>query len=172
MVSSTLVLRAKAWRPQIQYVGVIMRVASILSIIIVSLFTPAFADDADFKKQVDQINAAFMESFNKQDSTGIAALFATGGMLVNQVGARTDIAQLYEGTFKAGFNHAETKVDQVWPLGSDTGLGMGQVRYTGKNQSGAPIEFAATWTATYVREGGKWKVRMLTGIPKPPQPAK
>ena len=28
-----------------------------------------------------------------------------------------------------------------------------------------------TWAATYVRDGGKLKVRMLTGVPKPP-PAK
>ena len=53
-----------------------MRVASILSIIIVSLSTPAFADDADLKKQVDQIATAYVESFNKQDAAGIGALFA------------------------------------------------------------------------------------------------
>jgi uncharacterized protein (TIGR02246 family) len=146
--------------------------ASILSIMIVALSAPAFADDADLKKQVEQINTAYMESFNKQDAAGIAALFATGGIFVNQFGPRTDMAQVVEGTFKAGFNHAETQVDQVWPLGSETALGMGQIRFTGKNQSGASIETAAFWTATYVREGGKWKIRMLSGIPKPPPPAK
>ena len=93
------------------------------------------------RKQVEQINSTYVESFNKQDAAGIAALFATGGIFVNQFGPRTDIAQVVEGTFKAGFNHMESKVDQVWPLGSDTALGMGQVRFTGKNQSGASIEF-------------------------------
>jgi ketosteroid isomerase-like protein len=151
----------------------IMRMASILSIIIVSLFTPAFADDADLKKQVEQINSAYMESFKKQDAAGLAALFATGAVFVNQFGPHVPTTKHFEeGLFKAGFNHAETKVDQVWPLGSDTALGLGQIRFTGKNQSGAPIEAAAFWTATYVREGGKWKIRMLSGIPKPPSPAK
>jgi uncharacterized protein (TIGR02246 family) len=149
-----------------------MRVASILSIIIVSLFTPAVADDADLKKQVEQIGTAYIESFNKRDAAGIAALFVTGGIFVNQSGPKTNIAQAIEGTFKAGFNHAETQVDQVWPLGSDTALGMGQIRLSGNNQSGAAIEFAAFWTATYVRDGGKWKIRMLSGIPKQPQPAR
>jgi hypothetical protein len=49
---------------------------------------------------------------------------------------------------------------------------MGKFRITGKNQSGASIEIAGLWTATYVREGGKWKVRMLAGILKQPPPAK
>jgi hypothetical protein len=48
---------------------------------------------------------------------------------------------------------------------------MGKFRYTGKNQSGAPIENAGRWSATYVREGGKLKIRMLSAMPLPP-PAK
>src|SRR5262245_19674703 len=145
-----------------------MRVASILSIILVSFSAPAFADDADLKKQVDQIGTAYVESFNKQDVAGIAALFATNAIVVNPLGAQTDIVKFVEGLFKAGVNHIEAKVDQVWLLESDTGIGMGQAKYTGKSQSGAPIEATNFWTATHVQDGGKWKVRMLSGIPKPP----
>jgi ketosteroid isomerase-like protein len=112
------------------------------------------------------------ESFNKQDAAGIAALYATNGTHVNPAGPRTDIAQLYEGTFKAGFSHEEITVDQAAPVGSDTLVAVGQYRITGKNQSGAPIEIAGIWTSTDVREGGKWKIRMLSAIPKPPQPPK
>ena len=84
------------------------------------------------------------------------------------MGTHTDVVQFYKGAFKAGFNRLETTVDQVWPVGSDTAIGMGKFRITGKNQSGAPIEGAGVWTATYVREGGKLKIRMLTGVPQPP----
>ena len=76
-----------------------------------------------------------------------------------------------EGAFKAGFNSIEAKVDQVWTLGPDTGIGMGQASLTGKNQSGAPIESSNFWTATYVKEDRNWKIRMLSGFPKAP-PAK
>src|SRR5262245_11815162 len=151
--------------------GVIMRVASILSVVIVSLSAPAFADDADLKKQVDQIATAYVESFNKQDTAGIAALFATNAIVVGPLGPQTDMTKPPENALKAGFNHIEAKVDQVWTLSPDTAIGMGQSRYTGKNQSGAPIEVANFWTATYVKEGGKWKIRMLSGFPKAP-PAK
>jgi len=109
-----------------------MRIASILSIVIVALSSPAFAEDADLRKQVDQISSAFAESFDKQDAAGLAALFATDYIIVNQFGPRKDVAQLVEGTRKAGFDHEEITVDQVWPLGSDTALGTGQVRFTGK----------------------------------------
>ena len=148
-----------------------MRVASVLSLIIVSLFTPAFADDAALKKEVDQIGTAYVESFNKQDAAGLAALFAANAIVVNPLGPQTDMVKFAEGLFKAGFNHVEAKVDQVWTLGPDTAIGMGQAQYTGKNQNGAPIEALNFWTATLVREGGKWKVRMLTASPKAP-PAK
>jgi ketosteroid isomerase-like protein len=135
---------------------------------------PAVAADADqnLKQEVDKICTTYAESFNKQDGAGIAALFATGGMHVNPAGPRTDIAQYYEAAFKAGLDHEEIAADEVWPLGSDAILGIGHYRITGKNQSGAPIETAGIWTSTYVREGGKWKIRLLSAMPKPPQPPK
>jgi hypothetical protein len=57
-----------------------MRKSSVLSILIVSLSTPALAADADLKQQVEQIGSAYADSFNKQDAAGIAATFATGGI--------------------------------------------------------------------------------------------
>ena len=140
--------------------------------VIVAFSAPAFADNADLKKQVVEQNAApYMESFNRQDLAGLVALYSSDAMVINPMGPHTDIAKFSEGAFKAGLNHIETTLDQVWPLGADTALGMGKFRATGKNPSGAPIEVAGHWTATYVREGGKWKIRMSSIIPQPP-PAK
>lgn len=135
---------------------------------------PAAAADAvqNLKQEVEKIGSAYAESFNRQNGAGIAALYVSGGMHVNAVGPRTDIAQFYEGAFKAGFNHEDITLNQVWPLGTDTALAMGEYRITGKNQSGAPIEIGGLWTAVDVREGGTWKIRMLSAIPKPPQPPK
>ncbi len=149
-----------------------MRVCYVLPVLMIALSVPAIAADADLKQEIEKIGSTYAASFNKQDAAGIAALFAPGGVHVNPAGARSDIAQLYEGTFKAGFNHEEITVDQVWPLGPDTALAMGQYKITGKNQSGAPIEIGGLWTATDVRDGGTWKIRMLSAIPKPPQPPK
>ena len=143
---------------------------SALICVIAALSAAAFADDADPKKQLEQRNSALMESFNSMDVAGLAAMYVTGAIIVGPAGARTDIAQYFEGNFKVGLNRVETTVDQVWPLGSDTALGMGKYRVTGKSRDGAPIEVSGLWTATYVREGGKWKIRMWSVIPQEPSP--
>ncbi len=77
-----------------------------------------------------------------------------------------DIEQFYQGIFRAGFTHQEASLDQVWPLSTDTAIAIGQYRIAGKDQCGAPMERGGFWTATYVREVGKWKIRMQTAIPK------
>jgi ketosteroid isomerase-like protein len=130
----------------------------------------AAAADTTVKQEVEKIASAYAESFNRQDASGIAALFASGGVLVNPTGLHADIEQFVQGAFKAGFDRLEITVNEVWPLGIDAALAMGEFRQTGKNQSGAPIENAGLWTATDVREDGHWKIRMLTGMPKA-QPA-
>ena len=135
--------------------------------------TAADADtDQNLKQKVEQIGLAYAESFNKQDGSGIAALFANEGIHVNPAGPRSDIAEFYQGAFKAGLDHEEITVDQAWPLGAEGALAIGGYRITGKNQSGAPIETGGIWTATYVTEGGKLKIRLLSAMPKPPQPSR
>jgi hypothetical protein len=96
----------------------------------------------------------------------------TGGMQVNAAGPHTNVAQVYEGTFKAGMNHNGITVNQAWPLGADAVLSTGEYHVTGKNQSGAAIEAGGFWTAGNVREGGNWKIQLLTAVPKPPEPPK
>ncbi|WP_051380623.1 DUF4440 domain-containing protein [Bradyrhizobium sp. WSM1743] len=130
----------------------------------------AMAIDGDPERQVEGIASEYAASFNKQDGAGIAALFATGGIHVNPAGPRSDIAEFYQGAFKAGFDHEEITVDQAWPLETDMALAIGGYRLTGKNQSGAPLETGGIWTATYVTEGGKLKIRLLSAMPKPPAP--
>ena len=143
---------------------------SYVCLLLVAFSAPAAAGDADqtLKQEVEKIGSAYAESFNRQNGAGIAALYASGGMHVTAAGPRTDIAQFYEGAFKAGFNHEDITLNQVWPLGTDTALATGEYRISGKNQSGTPIEIAGLWTAVDVREGGTWKIRMLSAMPKPP----
>jgi ketosteroid isomerase-like protein len=133
---------------------------------------PAVAADADqsLKQEVEKIGAAYAENFNKQNAAGIAALYATDGTMLNAAGPHANIAQTYEGVFKAGFNHNEISVDQVSPLGADILIATGQFHLIGKNASGEPMDFKGLWTATDIREGGSWKIRMLAAFPKAPHP--
>lgn len=148
---------------------------TILSIALASstiLLSPAAAVAADttVKQEVEKIASAYADNFNKQDAAAIAALYANGGMLVNPAGPHTDIEKYVDGAFKAGFDHQDITVNDVWPLGPDTAVAMGEFRITGKNPSGAPIENVGLWTAIDIRENGHWKIRMLTGMPKAPPP--
>src|SRR5207249_11309442 len=45
-------------------------------------------------------------------TTLFRSLYANGGMMVNAAGPHTNIAETYEGVFKAGFNHNEITVDR------------------------------------------------------------
>lgn len=137
-------------------------------IFLAALSLSAVAADNDPKQKVEAVASEYAASFNRHDGAGIAALFATGGIHVNPAGPRSDIAEFYQGAFKAGFDHEEITVDQAWPLGSDMALAIGNYRLSGKNQSGAPIETGGIWTATYVTEGGKLKIRLISAMPKPP----
>lgn len=152
-----------------------MRLSYVLSFFLAVFSVPALAADTDqnLKQRVEQIASTYAAGFNKQDGAAIAALFTNGGVHVNPAGPRADIAEFYQGAFKAGFDHEEVTVDQAWPLGTDAALAIGGYRITGKNQSGAPIETGGIWTATYVTEGGQLKIRLLSAMPKPPpQPSK
>lgn len=149
-----------------------MRMACVLCLLITAFSMRAVAADEQggLKQEVEKIAAAYTESFNKRDAAGIAALYASGGMHVTAAGPTTDIAKRYEGAFKAGFNHNEITVTQVMPVGADTLVAMGEFHISGKNASGAPIEAGGIWTSTDVREGGTWKIKMLSAFPKAPPP--
>jgi uncharacterized protein (TIGR02246 family) len=149
-----------------------MRISYILGFFLaLSLPAAAAEPDQNLKQEITKVASAYAESFNKKDAAGIAALYASGGVLVNAAGMQADIAKFYEGTFKAGFDHNEITVDQAWPLGAEMALSMGEYTISGKNQSGTAMETSGRWTAVDVRAGGQWKIRMLTAFPKPPPQA-
>jgi ketosteroid isomerase-like protein len=136
---------------------------------LVGLSLPALADDSDLKKQLDQISASYAENFNKKDTAGLVALWAPGGIWVNAVAGPSKLApETYENMFKAGLEHMDVALTQIESLGSDTAIGTGSYRFTGKNPtSGSAIDTSGYWTATYVKNDGKWKIKMLMGAPKP-----
>ncbi len=149
-----------------------MRLAHVLCLLLAVFSVPAAAADADQnKRDVEKVASAYAESFGKQDAAGIAALYATGGMLVTPTGRHTEIAKYTEGGFKAGFSRNDITVNQVWSLGDDV-LALGDYHLTGKNQGGTPIEEMGAWSSVYVREGGALTIHMLSAMPKPPPAAK
>ena len=66
------------------------------------------------------------------------------------------------------FNHNEGTLDQVTPVGNDEAISVGEFHFTGQGQNG-PIKADGHWTALYVREGGQWRIRLLTALNDPPR---
>ena len=138
-----------------------------------ALSVPAAAADTDqnLKQEIEKVHSAYAASFSKQGGAGIAELYAPDGIYVSSAGPRTDVADIYQGVWKTGFDHLEVTVNQVWPLGIDTALVLGEYHTTGKNQDNAPIELVRL-DRSCVRDGGNWKIRMLSVMLRQPQPQK
>lgn len=150
-----------------------MRRSDFLFILATGFFAPsAFADDdADFRKAAPHIRLEFLEAFAKQDVARLAATYTSDAVNVTPMGVHPINAKSIEGWFADGPRTIETTFDQALPLSTDTALGIGTFRATGKTLRGEPVEVAARWANTYVRQDGRWKIRMATVIPLPP-PAK
>ena len=128
--------------------------------------------DPTVRQAIERISAIYKECFNKGDAAGVAGIFTKDGVLISQspegaVKSGTQaIVQRYEGLFKSGFTKMDTKVGQVAQLGDDVAIAWGEYQFTGRVQ-GSATKIDGTWSATYVRDTGAWKCRLLNAIPKP-----
>ncbi len=143
-----------------------MRPIPILVFLLAFIASPALAND--IKEQAPKIRADYIEAYNRQDVAALSAAYASDAVIVNPGGVFAIDAKFIEGWFKDGPRRTDTTFDQALPLGADAALGIGTLHVTGKNLKGEPVDFKGRWTATYVRDGGKWKVRLLTVVPMPP----
>lgn len=146
-----------------------MRKIPILSVLLaLVVVSPAFAND--IKEQAPKMRADYIDAYNKKDIAALSALYASDAVMVNMTGVHTVDAKFIEGFFKDGPRKLDTTFEQVAPLGPDTAIGIGTFQITGQNLKGEPVDIKARWTATYVRDGDKWKLRMQTMTPLPPTP--
>jgi uncharacterized protein (TIGR02246 family) len=127
--------------------------------------------DQNTRQQIEQLVTTYRENWNNHNAAGIAGLYTKDGVLVSQAPkvvktGQQEIAQQYETTFKT-VSHNDSATVKVSPLGSDSLISVGEYHLSGRNQSG-PLKLDGHWTAVYVREGGTWKIRLLTAVPDPP----
>jgi uncharacterized protein (TIGR02246 family) len=150
-----------------------MRALWIISAILVIL--PAGSPSAqqshlDTRYQIEQMAATFAEHYNKQDAAALASMFTKDALRVSSDGTAVSagaqaIEESFNTQFKAGLAHIELVVDQVSPLGADAAVTIGKYQLTGQGRSG-PLKMDGHWTEVEVREGGVWKIRLLTVTPK------
>jgi uncharacterized protein (TIGR02246 family) len=124
----------------------------------------------DMRRQIEQLAATFSERYNKQDAGAIANMFTkdavrvTSGNSAPSVGLQA-IEKIFKTQFEIGFRHIDLVIDQVSPFGTDAAITVGRYEITGRGQDG-PLKVDGRWTEVEVREGGVWKIRHSTVVPK------
>ena len=150
-----------------------MRFSIILAFTALGLITSASAQqiDQNTRQQIERIAAAYVEDWNKHDAAGIAALYTKDGVLVTPTGAvrsgSQEIEQASQGVMKTFPQHNGETIEQISPLGNDADFRIGEFHLSGQGQNG-PTKLDGRYTAVDVREGGTWKIRLLTAVPIPP----
>jgi uncharacterized protein (TIGR02246 family) len=134
----------------------------------VSFASPVSAQQADLRQQIEQIATAYTGNFNKEDAAGIAGLYTKDGILVTLAAkivnnGQQEITERNKALMKLGYNHDAATIDQVSPLGNDEAISAKRISLYWPGQNGS-IKADGHWTALYVREGGQWKIRLLTAL--------
>ena len=149
-----------------------MRSSIITAFAAFGLITSASAQEVDqnHRQQIERIAAAYVENWNKHDAAGITALYAKDGVQVTATGVKSgpqELEQAYESGIKTFPHHNGQTIEQILPLGNDADIRIGQFHLSGEGPNG-PTKLDGRYTAVDVREGGTWKIRLLTAVPIPP----
>jgi uncharacterized protein (TIGR02246 family) len=152
-----------------------VRVVVVIAAICVAAPAPAQQDEKSKQEEIARLGAKYLlrqeiQSFgakyvdyvDKQDAAGVAGLYTKDGILVSATGVAAGtqaIEQHYQNLFKMGTEHRQLTLDEVSPLGSEAVIGRGEYHVTRQYQKG---KVDGHWAAVYVREGGTWKIRLLT----------
>jgi uncharacterized protein (TIGR02246 family) len=155
-----------------------MRSVWIISpVIAIGLTTSAVAQGGlNAKQQIDEIIAAYHDAWNNHNGAGIAALYTKDGIIVSQApkvvkNGQKEIEENYNKAFATFPHHDSATADQIIPLGPDSVMSVGEYHLTRQDQRG-PTKVDGHWTAVYVPEGSKLKIKLLTAVPDlPPAPS-
>jgi ketosteroid isomerase-like protein len=153
-----------------------MRSMWIISLIIaIGLTTSGLAQqqvDQNTKQQIEQIISAYHDAWNNHSGAGVATLYTKDAILVTQAPqvvkhGQQEIEANYQKAFATLPHHDSATADEIIPLGAGEFMSVGEYHLTGSSND----KIDGHWTAVYVPEGGKLKIRMLTAVPDlPPAP--
>src|SRR6516162_4511764 len=104
-----------------------MRSSFIVAFAALGLVTSASAQqiDQNTRQQIERIAAAYVENWNKNDASGIVALYTKDGVQVTAMGVRSgpqELEQAYEGAIKTFPQHNGQTIEQISPLGNNADI--------------------------------------------------
>jgi uncharacterized protein (TIGR02246 family) len=137
----------------------------------ISLALPVLAQQKDtvdpkIAEQIRSLASKYDEAINRQDATGVAALYSQDGVWVTHDGAFHGRQAIEKGYVQLDFKSWQignyfTTVDRVTAVGNDV-RATGRWSCAHKSWSGAPGNADGHFSWTIVREGDTWKIRKNT----------
>lgn len=131
---------------------------------------PAFADDADFKSQLEGFVQQYNDAWNAKNVDGVMATYAPDGLLIladGHVLRGAEIRKRLEEAFSKGVQQPRVTLAEAHRIG-DAAYAFGS--YT-QAIPGGSWKLDANWSATYVIENNKVLTKMMVAS-YPPPPAK
>ena len=139
---------------------------------------PPAPTPADLVKAANELDAAFVEAFNRGDADALAALYSTGTSVVSfppDAFALRGHESILEGNRKSfaaspGAQIELTEHNQI--PGGDLVIGWGTFKVTIPGPDGKTTEYLGRFTDVKAERGGKW-VYLIdhASFPLPPPPA-
>jgi uncharacterized protein (TIGR02246 family) len=150
----------------------------------ISFILPTFAQQANkpdpqlreqFLEQFDTDTKKYVEAFNNNDATAVAAFFTEDAVFVTSTGplhGREAIEKWYADLFKKW--HPKNLISKLDPnslriIGTPDNIAFnGEWSDTLQGQNGEAIQAKGYWSEIDTREGDRWKICVLTGNTTPP----
>ena len=125
--------------------------------------------DQNTRQQIEQIVAEYRDAWNNHNAAEIAALYTKDGIVVTPApqivkNGQQEIQENYQKAFATFPDNYDSAVDQIIPLGADAVMAVGQSHLIDSSDN----KIDGHWTAVFVPEGGKLKIKMLTAFTNPP----
>ena len=135
-----------------------MRASIIVAFATLGLVTSASAQqiDQNTRQQIERIAAAYVENWNKNDASGIVALYTKDGVQVTAMGVRSgpqELEQAYEGAIKTFPQHNGQTIEQILPLGNDALSELASSTSLARGRTAPPSSTGATLRLMCARGG-------------------
>ena len=139
----------------------------------IGLASPALAQEKtdtctgprDACQELASVPQRYDAAFNKGDPSALAAVFTKDGVFVSPLGpivhGTEGLKAYYTSAFKAGFSGHRVTVDTARVTG-DIAWAVGQWSAVGPGPNNASRPWHGDWGGVFVREGGTWKIQMLS----------
>jgi uncharacterized protein (TIGR02246 family) len=151
--------------------------ATLAGCVIIGAAIPARAAEVsqqELMQAAETLSKGYDDNYNAKDAAGMAALYASDGVLVSPgpvIHGADNLKSYYQSRFDAGAGGHVTKIAEVHVQG-DGGFGIGQFSATVPTPDGGRREIKGNLATVYQHGTDGWHLRLVAASVPPPPPPK